>query len=125
MTQPTTLEGIKKAAKRAKKAAQAAGLDISHTQALEQVSRLAGYTSYHHAQKSINAGHALTPAKPARSLAHIKKVATTLRREAKAANQVLSRHAALDLVARKYGFEDYQAARGALPENDPTPEGQF
>lgn len=125
MTQPTTLEGIKKAAKKAGKAARAAGLELTHSQALEQVARLAGYTSYHHAQTSLKRGHELTPVKPARSLSHIKKVASALRRDAKAANQVLSRHDALDLVARKYGYEDFQAARSSLPENDPSPEGQY
>lgn len=122
MTQPSTLEGIKKAAKKAAKAARGLGLVITHSQALEQVSKLAGYQNYHHAQKHLS-GQVDRP--PARSLSHIKKVATALRREAKAANQVLTRHDALDLVARKYGYENYQAARAALPENDPAPQGQY
>lgn len=125
MTQPTTLEGLKKVAKKAKKAAQAAGLELTHSQALEQVSKLAGYQNYHQAQRHLTGQISQGPRKPARSLSHIKKVATGLRREAKAANQVLTRHDALDLVARKYGYENYQAARADLPDNDPTPEGQF
>lgn len=48
-----TLRGIKRVATKAKKAAQAAGLELTHTQALEQTAQLAGYRNYHEAQKAL------------------------------------------------------------------------
>ncbi|QYW06522.1 hypothetical protein uan_110 [Pseudomonas phage UAntarctica] len=122
MTQPSTLEGIKKAAKKLKKAP---GSELTHSQALEQAAKAAGYRNYHHAQTTLSAGHKLTAPEPARSLARIKKVASRLRQEAKEANQDISRADALDLVSRKHGYADYADARNKLPENDPSPEGQF
>lgn len=49
-----TLKGLKRAATKAKKAAWAIGVEMTHTQALEQVSQLAGYGSYREAR--INLG---------------------------------------------------------------------
>lgn len=48
-----TLRGIKRVATKAKKAAHAIGVEMTHTQALEQTAQLAGYRNYHEAQKAL------------------------------------------------------------------------
>jgi len=47
-TQVRNLKELKNLAKNIKK-----GLEITHSQALEQAARMAGFRDYHHAQKSL------------------------------------------------------------------------
>lgn len=56
MTAPSTLEGIKRTAKRIKKAE-----GITHTQALEKAAKLAGYQNYRHALNTLNKSSGNTP----------------------------------------------------------------
>ena len=48
-----TLKGLKRAATKRKKAFQAAGKEMTHSQALEDVSITAGYRNYHEARKNL------------------------------------------------------------------------
>lgn len=48
-----TLKGLKRAATKRKKAFRAAGKEMTHSQALDDVAVTAGYRNYHEAQKNL------------------------------------------------------------------------
>lgn len=60
----------------------------------------------------------------ARSLAHLRKVAKKLKRQAAADGQELRHSKALDLAARQCGYPSFSAAARVLPESDPNPQRQ-